>query len=81
MRQVLGKRVPERSGTLYPLGEWGGKASPPVQLCLEPRSTALVQEAREKMLTRAGGGGRTRGHLASRLERLMDLKSTHRFPS
>lgn len=53
----------------------GGKPSPPAQLHLEPRSTALVQEARERTLTRAGGGGRMRGHLASRPERSMALSS------
>lgn len=57
----------------------GFKPSPPAQLRLELHGTALVQEAREKMLTRAGGGGRgrTRGHLASRLERSMALSSPH----
>lgn len=53
----------------------GGKPSPPAQLHLEPRGTALVQEAQERTLTRAGGGGRTRGHLASRPERSMALSS------
>lgn len=81
MRQVLRERVPEWSGALYsfyidPLGGWGrGKPSPPAQLHLERRSTALVQEARERTLTRAGGGGRMRGHLASRPERSMALSS------
>lgn len=83
MRQVLRERVPEWSGALYssyidPLGGWGGgggKPSPPAQLHLEPRSTALVQEAWERTLTRAGGGGRTRGHLAYRPERSMALSS------
>lgn len=79
---MLGERVPEWSIALYssyidPLGGWGGKPSPPAQLHLEPRSTALVQEARERTLTRAGGGGRTRGHLASRPERSMALSSPH----
>lgn len=80
---MLRERVPERSGTLYSsyidlLGGWGDEPSPPAQLRLEPHGTALVQEAREKTLTRAGGGGgRTRGHLASRLERSMALSSPH----